>query len=186
MIEIIPNSHPIFVHFTVALFTTSVGLYGLAYIFSRLNLASQSLINEFEITARWCLWVGALITLFTVAAGLYAYCTVGHDETSHAAMHIHRNWALLTASAILLITVWSVWRYFHQQTVTLVFFLLLLLVEGALLSTAWHGSELVYRYGLGVMSLPKSGEHGHHHHHDEVLKDNLPPASNTHGHNHHK
>lgn len=187
MIEIIPNWHPIFVHFTVALFTTSVGFYGLVYITSRLNIASKSLIAEFAIVGRWSLWAGALITLFTVAAGLYAYYTVGHDETSHAAMQEHRNWALPTATAILLITAWSVWRYFHQQTVTLSFFIILLIIEGALLSTAWHGGELVYRYGVGVMSLPQAEEVGHqHHHHDEGTKDNSSHPPHSHEHSHHE
>lgn len=36
---------------------------------------------------------------------------------------------------------------------------------GLLLSTAWHGGELVYRYGLGVMSMPKSHGEGHAHEH---------------------
>lgn len=180
VIEIIPNWHPIFVHFTVALFTTSVGFYGLTYITSRLGIASKSLINEFEIVARWCLWAGALITIITVIAGLYAYYTVGHDEASHVAMHVHRNWALPTAAAILLSAGWSAWRYFHQQTVMLSFLLLLIIVEGALLSTAWHGGELVYRYGVGVMSLPQSEEVAHqHHHYDEIIKDNTPHVPNT-------
>lgn len=186
MIEIIPNWHPIFVHFTVALVTTSVGFYGLAYISARFNLVSKSLINEFAITARWCLWVGVLITILTVMAGLHAYYTVGHDETSHIAMHKHRNWALSTASALVLVAGWSIWQFFHQKKLSLIFFLILLIVEGALLCTAWHGSELVYRYGLGVMSLPKSGNHGHHHHHDEVIKDQQPHTPNTHEHTYHE
>ena len=136
MIEIILNWHPIFVHFTIALFTTSVGFYGLAYITSCLNIASQSLIKEFEIVARWCLWAGALSAIIAVAAGLYAYYTVRHDAAAHGAMLAHRNWALPTAAAIVVVAGWSAWRYFHQQTVTLLFFLLLLIVEAALMSTA--------------------------------------------------
>lgn len=172
MIEIIPNWHPIFVHFTIALFSTSVGFYGLAYLTPLLTKAPWTFTKEFEIVARWCLWIGAVITIITVAAGLYAYYTVKHDDTAHRAMLEHRNWALPTAATILLIAIWSAWRYFHQQQVTLSFFLTLLIIEGALLSTAWHGGEVVYRYGVGVMSLPKSEEVGHaHHHHGE---DNPP------------
>lgn len=43
MIEIIPNWHPILVHFTVALFSTSVGFYGLAYLISYLQLNASFL-----------------------------------------------------------------------------------------------------------------------------------------------
>lgn len=73
MIEIIPNWHPIFVHFTVALFTTSVGFYSLAYLTAHLNIFSTAFTNEFEIVARWCLWIGALITIITVLAGLLCF-----------------------------------------------------------------------------------------------------------------
>jgi len=37
-----------------------------------------------------------------------------------------------------------------------------------LANTAWHGAENVYRYGLGVMSLPQQESEGHAHNH-EVL-----------------
>lgn len=153
-------------HFTLALFTTSVGFYGLTYITSRLNIISKSLPDEFEIVARWCLWVGALITIITVLLGLNAFNTVHHDANSHLAMHEHRNWAFPTATAILVVAGWSLWRYYHNQEVTITFVIILLIVQAALLSTAWHGSELVYRYGLGVMALPAPEESGHHHHHD--------------------
>lgn len=164
MINIIPNWHPIFVHFTLALFTTSVGFYGLSFLMSRLQIIPKFLTNEFEIVARWCLWIGALITVLTVLAGLNAFNTVHHDPVSHVAMHEHREWALPTAAAILFIASWSLWRYFHHQEVTMVFIIVLLIAQASLVSTAWHGSELVYRYGLGVMSLPISEKSGHHHH----------------------
>lgn len=115
--------------------------------------------------ARWCLWVGALITILTVFAGLYAFNTVQHDANSHAAMHEHRNWAFPTATAILIIACWAFLQHILKKTVTLTFLIVLLMTEGALMSTAWHGSELVYRYGLGVMSLPEDGHIGHQHHH---------------------
>ncbi len=105
MIEIIPNWHPIFVHFTVALFSTAVGFYVLAYLSARLKFKSAILTVEFETVARWCLWLAAFITIGTVLAGLYAYNTVQHDATSHHAMTIHRNWALTTAASILLVAV---------------------------------------------------------------------------------
>ena len=163
VIEIIPNWHPIFVHFTFALFTTSFGFYGLTYIISRLNITFKSLVNEFEIVARWCLWAGALLTIITVFVGLYAFNTVTHDEISHGAMREHRNWALPTAAMILLAAAWSWWQYMKQKKEpTLMFLIVLVLVQLSLLSTAWHGSELVYRYGLGGVSLPSPAQPTHH------------------------
>ena len=52
MIEIIPNWHPLFVHFTVALFSTSVGFYTLAYLFTKLKLFPK-LVVDFEEVARY-------------------------------------------------------------------------------------------------------------------------------------
>lgn len=161
MIEIIPNWHPIFVHFTVALISTSVGLYVLAYIVSYFKYPVLG--QEFETTSRWCLWIGSLITIVTVLAGLYAYNTVKHDAMSHMAMTNHRNWALATVTLILLTALWSLVRYRKHKNWSALFLLALLIIQSMVLATAWRGGELVYRYGLGVMSLPQAEEVGHHH-----------------------
>jgi len=175
MIEIIPNWHPLFVHFTVALLTISLGLF----VLSRLVDCDKAVV-----VAKWNLWIGSAITLITVALGFYAYNTVAHDTPSHEAMTEHRNLALITVSLLLPVLIWSVITHRNGRTLGLAF-VGLFLVQGAVLaSTAWHGGELVYRHGLGVMSLPKTddhqhggdthehehdhdhGDHGNEHHHD--------------------
>lgn len=162
MIEIIPNWHPIFVHFTVALFSTSVGFYVLGYLFAKLKILPK-IASELEIVARWCLWIAGIVVIGTVLAGLYAYNTVRHDAPSHLAMTDHRNWALPTAGAMLLMALWSLWRTYKRRTISLTFIVLLIIVQVLLLSTAWRGAELVFRYGLGVISLPQREGEGHHH-----------------------
>ncbi|MCW9012768.1 MAG: DUF2231 domain-containing protein [Gammaproteobacteria bacterium] len=163
--EIIPNWHPIFVHFTVAMLTVSVGLYVMCVFMKEGQLKTQC-----RVVARWNLWIGSAVTVLTILTGWYAYNTVVHDEPSHLAMTNHRNWALVTATVFFLLTVWSIWLYRkkvivnHALTAGLVIALILL---GA---TAWHGGEVVYRYGLGVMSLPQvetTGGDGHAHSHGE-------------------
>ncbi|HAT1778610.1 TPA: DUF2231 domain-containing protein [Legionella pneumophila] len=153
MIEIIPNWHPIFVHFTVALFTVSVILYALTYVSSYIHWNTKPLIVELEIVARWCLWLAALSTMTTVSAGFYAFYTVKHGAMAHAVKVIHRNWALATASVILLMAFWVVWRYIKHQKPTLLFLMALFLVQVLLLTTAWYGAELVYRHGYGVLPV---------------------------------
>ncbi|KTC80169.1 hypothetical protein Lche_2189 [Legionella cherrii] len=170
MIEILPNWHPIFVHFTVALFTTAFGFLMLAYLSTYLRIIPVKMALEFEIVGRWCLWGAALVTVFTIMAGLYAYNTVKHDEAAHIAMTNHRNWALSTAFAMWLVAIWSIWRYAKQKKMTLTFLIAMLLVEGLLLSTAWRGGELVYRHGLGVMSLPQAEGEKHHHESGNIMK----------------
>lgn len=116
------------------------------------------------IVSKWTLWGAGFMAILTVLAGLYAYNTVKHDGISHAAMTIHRNWAIPTAMAILAMTLWSLWRHYRKQSLSCLFVLALVIVEGLVLITAWHGAELVYRYGLGVMSMPQAEEVGHNHH----------------------
>ncbi|HEY0665781.1 MAG TPA: DUF2231 domain-containing protein [Gallionella sp.] len=159
MIEIIPNWHPIFVHFTVALLLVAAALH----LLSRFVIGGE-LGRQLPVVARWNLRIGTGLTAFTIAAGWYAYYTVAHDEPSHAAMTVHRNWAMLTFTFFLGIAGWE--YYLSRRNLRIGWPFTALLAAGAilLLITAWHGGELVYRYGVGVMSLPQTGaEAGHGH-----------------------
>jgi uncharacterized membrane protein len=165
MPEIIPNLHPVFVHFTVALLSVSTGLFVVLQLLG-LKL-SEHLRLQLRTVACWNLWLGAAITVITVAAGFYAYNTVAHDAASHAAMTDHRNWALATAPLFIAIALWSVVRIWRGKQLGSPFVIALLIAQIFLLSTAWRGGEVVYRYGLGVMSLPQSEGAGHAHAHGE-------------------
>lgn len=187
MIEILPNWHPIFVHFTVALFSVSTIFFVLAYLVSHTKWKSHKLFSEFEAVGRWCLWSASLLTIATISAGFYAYYTVKHDAISHVAMTVHRNWAIGTAAAIFLMAFWSGWRYVKHKELSLTFAIALLFSQGFLLITAWHGSELVYRHGVGVMSLPQAEEVGHHHSHMTITNPqskSSAPTANQHNHHH--
>ena len=159
MFEIIPNWHPVFVHFTVALFALAVGLFVITpWIKSPLQ-------EQWLIVARWALWFGAAFTLITGLTGLYAYNTVSHDTPSHAAMTDHRNWALATIGLFLILAIWSMLWIRRNKSLGVLFIAGMVLAGGVLASTAWRGGEAVYRYGLGVMSLPKVEGEGHAHEH---------------------
>ena len=95
MLEIIPNWHPIFVNFTIALLTMSVIFYWVGR-FS----PSKSLQQELIIVGRWCLWSAAIITIITVILGFYAYYTVTHEDLAHVVMTTHRNLALFALTII--------------------------------------------------------------------------------------
>ncbi len=159
MFEIIPNWHPIFVHFTVALLSLSVGLFVVTHFMS------GPLKEQWQIVAKWCLWFGAGFTLITGATGLYAYNTVAHDTPSHLAMTEHRNWAIATISLFVAMAIWSVVWIRQRKPLNVIFIVAMVISGGVLASTAWHGGEVVYRYGLGVMSLPKAEGDGHNHSH---------------------
>ncbi len=155
MPEIIPNWHPVFVHFTVALLSLSVILFVVS------NFVTGVLREQWLIVARWSLWFGAGITLLTGLAGLEAYNTVAHDTASHEAMTEHRNWAISVIILFPLLAVWVAHCVRCGKSLGKGFIVSMLVGGVLLLSTAWHGGEVVYRYGLGVMSLPEVDSHRH-------------------------
>jgi uncharacterized membrane protein len=167
VIEILPNFHPVLVHFTVALFSVATALFvGLPVAGKYLP---ENLRQQLEIVARWNLWLGAAATILTVAAGFHAYNTVAHDGPSHAAMTDHRNWAIATFVLFLSLAAWSILFVRAGKRLGIPFVALLLIAQLVLLSTGWRGGELVYRHGLGVLSLPavEAGDDGHGHGHDD-------------------
>jgi uncharacterized membrane protein len=166
MIEIIPNWHPVFVHFTVSLLALAAALHLLSHFLPKGELA-----NQLTIVARWNLWIGVGFTLLTVAAGWHAFYTVNHDTLSHLAMIEHRNWAMVTFVLFLGIAGWEVYLSRRGKGKGWRFTGLLVIAAVLLLSTAWHGAELVYRHGLGVMSMPKPEGNGHAHEHGEAHGD---------------
>lgn len=166
MVEILPNWHPIFVHFTIALLSVSAILFVTARLFAEKNWAIT-----LEKTAYINLLIGTVITVGTVIAGFYAYNTVSHDNPSHLAMISHRNWALATSSLFILLTLWAVRSFRHSKRPSTLFLAIILTASVALSITGYKGGELVYRHGLGVLSLPNMEEHNHsekdgHDHHD--------------------
>ena len=163
MIEIIPNWHPLLVHFTVGLLSTSVLFYLASACLSRQNPWKQQWLNM----ANWSLWSGCLFAIGTAIAGWLAYNSVAHDSASHAAMTLHRNWALPTASTFLLLGLWAIFIARKESRPGFLFLTFSAIAAGLLMVTGWLGSEAVYRYGLGVKSLPvvKEGADGHNHSH---------------------
>ena len=156
MIEIIPNWHPFVVHFTIALIIVSAALH----VLLGLGLFSgqhQALSN----VANWNLWLGAVFAVLAVLAGMDAYNTVDHDTPSHLAMTDHRNWALSTLVVCLIAAIFSAIHARKQQNIHPGSTVLVVIAAVLIMVTGFKGGELVYRHGLGVMSLPKSDSHGH-------------------------
>ena len=153
-----PNIHPILVHFTYALSLSALFMYFLGRV---LPVGDRR--KGADIAADWMLALASIAILGTIAAGFYAYYTVAHDGPSHAAMTTHRNWAVPSGAAIILL---AVWRFFARQKAPKVLFLSLLTLAALSLSvTAWWGGNIVYKYGLGVQSLPTVTGDGHDHDH---------------------
>jgi len=181
MPEIIPNLHPLFVHFPITLVSLSA-LFHVAAVATR----GKPCATHCAILAHTTLWLGALAALPTVFFGWQAFNSVSHDEASHAAMLVHRTWALATLVLLLVLAGWDAWRSKVDTNPAIWFVALVIGGWGLVATTAWHGGELVYRHGLGVMSLPASeGDHGHDHGHAHEHPDTNATSTETHEDGHH-
>lgn len=160
MIEVIPNWHPLFVHFPIALLSMATLFFLVLKV-----MGNHPIKEQIKIFAFWNLWLGTGFAIIAAIAGWFAYNSVAHDTPSHEAMTEHRNWALVTLTVFILISLWSK-RYYKQAKEVGITFVTTMIVGFSLLaSTGWHGSEAVYRFGLGVMSLPQIEGEGHAHEH---------------------
>ncbi|NQY26289.1 MAG: DUF2231 domain-containing protein [Piscirickettsiaceae bacterium] len=189
MPEIVPNFHPILVHFTIALLSISVVFYVARLLLSVNHNWREQWLNM----ANWSLWTGCLFAVVTVIAGWFAYNSVAHDMASHAAMTLHRNWAIPTAVLFLLIGFSSIRLAIVNKLPGFKFISVSIVAVIMLMVTGWLGAEAVYRYGLGVMSLPKveAGADGHNHSHemtpdkrvDKTISESMQPMAEDHGNN---
>ena len=172
LVEIIPNWHPIYVNFAVALICVSALCFFIGYLFHKRTLGKELLI-----TARWCLWLGAIAIIVAVIAGFIAFYSVAHDAASHIAMTTHRNWAIATLILVLIVTIWSSWLYLKNKFIGAWFVLVMIVTAILLMTTAWHGAEVVFRHGIGVQSLPKLIDEGHDHQHKQHDKTKIAPST---------
>lgn len=153
-----PNIHPILVHFAFALSLSAVFAY-IGAAFAPAGRWRETL----SPAADWMLTFGAVAILATVAAGFQAYYSVAHDGPSHEAMTTHRNWAVPTSIFILGL---AASRYTSRKKPPSHLFVTCLAIGAISLTvTAWWGGNLVYKYGLGVQSLPAVTGDGHDHDH---------------------
>jgi uncharacterized membrane protein len=158
---IMPNWHPLFIHFPIALLI-------LGFVIEIISVGRPR--GGFRAAGRWMMLLGALLALPAVTAGIYAFRDVaapgGLDVDEHWQQVLARStwspqqWDVISdhiwynSVAVFLflaaVVVWlgssDKWRrsiYLPALIVTLVGVILMII-------GASHGGELVYRYGTGV------------------------------------
>lgn len=136
------STHPLFVHFPVALLFMAAVFY-----FIGAFLKKESLIEA----GKWALWSGALFAIFAVVTGLRAAYTVPHSDESHRIMVVHQNmgYVILGISIVL-----SAWLLIVKASIPkkgrLVFLVALALLNLILIQQADLGGRMVFLHGTGV------------------------------------
>jgi len=170
------NFHPLLVHYPIALFTAFFVAEFLGVILKN---------EDFRCAASFCLYLGTIAAVFTVAAGYYAAATVEHSEEVHAIMENHEGFGV---TVLIIAAVLSAWRIYVRRKFSpkwQVAHLALALILSVIIAIgADLGGLMVYKYGVGGQAVRieralhlkagdahnedaavEEGETGHHHHH---------------------
>ena len=159
MIEIIPNWHPIWVHFAIALLITGTVIYA---GFGWKAKSSNTELTQPLVVSRWMLWLGAIASLTSLLTGYWASTSVAHDDLAHANMLVHRNWAI-GATVVFVLGAGLEFLRRKANKASVLSAVLFLAGSAALLVTGMEGAENVYEHGLGVQRLPDVSGHDHSH-----------------------
>ena len=131
--------HPAIVHFPIAFLVAAACV--------QLLDVAQPRHQGLAEAATWLLWIGTAMLWMAAGFGLLAERTAPHVPPAWEVLHEHRTLGLWTAATF---TVLSFGRFVLRQRLGKVQLVLALLAVALLLSTAYHGGELVYRFGMGV------------------------------------
>jgi len=143
---IIPNYHPLFVHFPITLSAVAF-LSFLGYlVFPKKG-------KELLIVSKWSLWACAFMAILTVLAGFHAEGTIHQTSKIHDDIETHEGWAMTATGLVFVLAALVFWfRKIWGQKHKMLTLLALFISFGLFSITAWHGGELVYRDGAGVMA----------------------------------
>ena len=181
MIEIIPNWHPIWVHFAIALLVTGTVIYA---VFGWKANSGTTEPTQALVVSRWMIWLGAIASLVSLLTGYWASTSVAHDDLAHANMLVHRNWAI---GATVIFVIGAGWEFLRRKANRAAVLSVALFLAGsaALLVTGMEGAENVYEHGLGVKRLPDVSDHDHSHADSTTEKsDSIEPGEDGHSHVH--
>lgn len=160
--SIIPNLHPAAVHFPIAL-----TLIALLFSLGARMLRKHSAAPLLAAAGHFTLWFAALSAVVAAILGWLAFNSgLNHDDAGHAAMLLHRKWAIPTALGLVALAGWDAWKARINQVMSFPALTALIVLSGAIATTAWLGGEIVYRHGIGVLSLPSTEGAGHSHEHN--------------------
>lgn len=157
-----PNIHPIFVHFPIALLCGFLLMEALGAIMDKCSMRGA---------ASWMLYLGTLGAIVTVTSGFFAEGSVEHGAAVHDLIECH---ALLGIIILILSLILSIWRIsvggrFSAGWRTVHFIIGAVMVIAVCLA-ADKGATMVYKHSVGVTAtlaidtapMPEAGT-GHAH-----------------------
>lgn len=155
------NIHPIFVHYPIALFLTSLILYLLGVILKK----EQPLVG-----GQWTLVIGTISAALTVWTGLQAEQTAPHGGGTHDIMTMHEKLGFVILGLGIILSLWTlISRSKLPQKGRLLFLTLLLGLNVILAQSADFGGRMVFLNGVGVgrkSMVPKTQSYEHAGHHE--------------------
>ncbi len=171
------NSHPVFVHFPIALFPTALLFYLLGIFRKRI---------EFSRAGQICLILGLAGTTATVLSGYFAQETFPHGETIHHMMETHRSVGFIILALTGILTVWSFLRHEGQPRLSKLFLVMLILNVLAIFQNSDLGGRMVYVEGAAVKAVPHPEAESPHEHGESESEapKTVPNHDHHHGHDH--
>lgn len=135
------NSHPVWVHFPIALLSAAVAFYLLAWILKSDRLAAIAFATLLAGTAGGAVAIGT---------GLYANAGVMVARSVRVAiLDEHRTLMLITGGLAVLLSIWALIQRPFPRRARPLFILLLVVMLGVLVKGADDGARMVYDYNAG-------------------------------------
>jgi uncharacterized membrane protein len=144
-----PNIHPIIVHLPIAALLLAVFFDFLSLIFKRQEWLSKAAVSLFFIGA-----IGAILAVFSgkeAAEHLTIPKSMYHDVGEHADWGKATAWFFGIYAAFRLVLIW--WNKHKKQSIKLGAFIISLVGVFLLVETGDHGAKLVFKHGIGTVSL---------------------------------
>ncbi|MBI2956608.1 MAG: DUF2231 domain-containing protein [Acidobacteria bacterium] len=142
----LPNLHPVFIHFPLALLP-------LALVFQLWAVVSRR--DDVARLALWLLCIGALAALAAAGSGLIAEGTVEHAGEAHEALELHEKLMLTATGLSVALAIVALLLQRRPRRATQLFVLVgLLVICGTLAVGADRGGLMVYHHGVGVRPEP--------------------------------
>ena len=134
--------HPIFVHYTIALTSTSLIFDALGFFFKKPSLTAAG---------GWALIGSALMTLVTLSTGLSSSTRAPVEEgEARSFLRAHMALGLIFYGLLLAATFWRVSLWQGGLGVSWLYLASLAVVSLVMTVQGYLGGELVYRYGVEV------------------------------------